>query len=92
MEAGYSWTRETLNLDNSSLNDTEAAYILGMMALIGGMLESSPIQSWFLAMCHCPKWQASCQAEVDPVWGDRMPNAGDTQQLPIVRALVRETF
>lgn len=91
-QARYSWTRETLCLDKSSLNDTEAAYTVGMLALIGGMLESSPIQSWFLAMCHYPEWQARGQAEVDAICGERMPTAGDIQQLPIVRAMMRETF
>lgn len=88
----YSLTSETLNPANASLTDTEAAYTVGMLALIGGMLESSPIQSWFLAMCHHPEWQAKGQVEVDAVCGHRMPTAADIQQLPIVRALIRETF
>ena len=50
------------------------------------------LQSWFLAMCHYPEWQARGQAEVDAICGERMPTAGDIQQLPIVRAMMRETF
>lgn len=79
-------------MTNPTLIDTEAAYSVGMLALIGGMLVSAPIQSRFLAMCHHPEWQVRGQAEVDAVCGDRMPTADDIQQLPIVRALIRETF
>ena len=90
--AGYSWTHETLKMKDSTLNDREAAYCVGMMSLIGSMLVSIPIQSFFSAMCHYPEWQAKGQAEVDAVCGDRMPTAEDIQRLPLVRALIRETF
>jgi hypothetical protein len=91
-ESEYSWTRQSLNAGKSQLTDTEEAHTIGMLALIGGMLESSPIQSWFLAMCHYPEWQEKGQAEVDAVCGERMPNAVDIQNLPVVRAMIRETF
>jgi len=91
-KAGYSWTRETLKLKESPLDDREATYSVGMLALIGGMLVSSPIQAWFLAMCHYPEWQRRGQQEVDAVCGSRMPDAGDIEKMPVVRALIRETM
>jgi len=90
--ASYSWTQENLTMENSTLNEEEATYAIGMMALIGGTLVSSPIQSWFLAMCHYPEWQKRGQEEVDTVCGDRMPTADDIQNLPVVRAIIREVF
>ena len=73
-------------------DDTEAAYAVGMLAVIGSVLVSSPLQSFFSAMCHYPEWQVKAQAEVDSVCGDRMPTHDDIQKLPIVRAIIRETF
>jgi hypothetical protein len=91
-EPGYSWTQETLKLKESTLDDREATYSVGMLSLIGGMLVSAPIQAWFLAMTHYPEWQKRGQEEVDEVCGRRMPTSQDIQKLPIVRALIRETF
>ena len=53
---------------------------------------SAPLQSWFLAMCHYPEWQARGQAEVDAICGDRLPSVEDMERMPVVRALIRETF
>lgn len=86
----YSWTKESLK--DSNMNEEEKTYTIGMLSLIGGMLESAPIQGWCIAMCHFPEWQAKGQAEVDAVCGDRMPSAADIQKLSIVRALIRELF
>ncbi|MCJ1436975.1 hypothetical protein MMC27_006358 [Xylographa pallens] len=73
-------------------DDTEAAYAVGMMAVIGSVLVSSPLQSFFLAMCHYPDWQVKAQAEIDSVCGNRLPTHSDIQKLPIVRAIIRETL
>lgn len=86
----YSWTKESLK--DGTLNEEEKAYTVGMLSLIGGVLESAPIQGWFIAMLRFPEWQKRGQEEVDAVCGDRMPNAGDIQKLPVVRALLREVF
>jgi hypothetical protein len=56
-----------------------------MLSLIGGMLVSTPIQHFFLAMTHYPSWQALGQAEVDAVCGERMPTVDDMPNLPVVR-------
>jgi cytochrome P450 len=86
----YTWTKESLK--DETLNEEEKAYTVGMLALIGGVLESAPIQGWFVAMVKFPEWQKRGQEEVDAVCGDRMPNAADIQKLPVVRSLLRETF
>lgn len=72
--------------------DEEAGYAVGMMAMIGGVLLSSPLQSFLLALCFYPEWQKKAQDEVDSVCGDRAPHTSDMNQLPTVRALIRETF
>merc|ERR1712225_124278 len=86
----YSWTRGSLK--DASLQDEEKAYCVGMMTLIASVLESSPIQGWVVAMAMYPEWQKKAQDEVDAVCGERMPTSEDIQKLPIVRALIRETF
>ena len=86
----YSWTEATLKDD--TLDEVEKAYMTGMLALIGSVLESVPLQAWVIAMIHFPEWQKRGQEEVDAVCGDRMPTSDDIQQLPVVRALIRETF
>jgi cytochrome P450 len=85
-----SWTKSSLR--DPTLNDEEAAYTVGMLSLIGGVLESAPIQGLFIAMCHFPEWQKRGQDEVDAVCGNRMPTPDDIPQLPVVRALIRELF
>lgn len=50
----YSWTAASLELNETPMSDMEATYAVGMQALIGGVLVSSPIQTWFLAMTALP--------------------------------------
>lgn len=89
-EENFTWTKESLK--DVTLNEEEKAYTVGMLSLIGGVLESAPIQGWAIAMLWYPEWQRRGQEEVDAVCGDRMPNAGDIPNLPIVRAMLRELF
>ncbi|CZT02199.1 related to cytochrome P450 2A12 [Rhynchosporium graminicola] len=86
----YSWTKASLKDD--SLEDEEKAYAIGMTTLIASVLESSPIQGLIVALCMYPDWQKKGQDEVDTVCGDRMPNSDDIQNMPVVRALIREIF
>ncbi len=85
-----SWTKSSLS--DQTLNDEEAAYTVGMLSLIGGVLESAPIQGLFITMCHFPEWQKRGQDEVDAVCGDCMPTPDYIPQLPVVRALIRALF
>ncbi|KAL2062757.1 hypothetical protein VTL71DRAFT_5829 [Oculimacula yallundae] len=86
----FSWTKASLQ--DNTLTDEEKAYAVGMTTLIASVLESSPIQGLIVALCMYPEWQKKGQDEVDAVCGDRMPNADDIQNLPVVRALIREIF
>jgi hypothetical protein len=90
--AGLSWMQNTLAAKSVQMSDEEVAYAVGMTALIGGVLVSSPLQSFFLTMCLYPEWQAKAQEELDAVCGDRAPSFDDLQSCPIVRAVIRETF
>lgn len=72
--------------------DEDNTYSVGMLALIGSILTSSPIQSFFLAMIVSPEWQCKGQEEVDRVCGDRPPCFDDIQNLPVVRAIISEIF
>jgi len=73
-------------------NDEEAGYAVGMMAMIGGVLLSSPLQSFLLALCFYPDWQKKAQDELERICGDRAPQPADMSKLPTVRALIREAF
>jgi len=79
-KAEPSWMERFLNSQKKALNakhDEEYTYAVGMLALIGGVLVSSPIQSFFLAMCHFPEWQKKAQEEIDRVCRERMPRPDD---------------
>jgi hypothetical protein len=89
---GPSWVQKTLAAKGMQMNDTELAYAVGMTALIGGVLVSSPLQSFFLAMCLYPEWQMKAQEELDRICGDRAPSFGDLQNCPVVRSIIREAF
>jgi len=89
---GPSWMQNTLAAKSVQMSDMEVAYAVGMTALIGGVLVSSPLQSFFLTMCLYPEWQMKAQEELDRVCEDRAPTFDDLQSCPVVRAVIRETF
>ncbi|KAH8898394.1 cytochrome P450 [Thozetella sp. PMI_491] len=70
----------------------EAMYVVGQMAIAGALTIGSPIQSYFLAMCHYPQWQKKLQEEIDTVLGGRCPQWEDREKLPMLRAVVKETI
>ncbi len=94
---GHSWTRtffrekERLKFPDSSPDDKEGAFAVGMLAITASLPMSSPIQTFFLAMCHYPYWLKKLQAEIDLVCGpDRLPTWSDAPRLPILRAIGKE--
>ena len=87
-----SWMARHLSMPTTPKFEEDNTYSIGMLALIGSILTSSPIQSFFHAMIVSPEWQAKGQEEVDRVCGDRPPSVDDIQQLPVVRAIIREIF
>ncbi|EUC35508.1 hypothetical protein COCCADRAFT_35011 [Bipolaris zeicola 26-R-13] len=100
MEAGidgHSWSRtflqeqERLKFPSGVQDDKEGAFAVGMLAITASLPMSSPIQTYFLAMCHYPQWQKKLQEEIDEVCGpNRLPTWADAPKLPILRAVGKE--
>ncbi|KAA8576843.1 hypothetical protein MFRU_014g00710 [Monilinia fructicola] len=91
-KAPSTWMSRHLTMPTTPALDEDNTYSVGMMALIGSILTSSPIQSFFHAMIVSPEWQSKGQEEVDRVCGERPPCYEDIQNLPVVRAIIREIF
>ncbi|KAK4214279.1 putative cytochrome P450 E-class, group I [Rhypophila decipiens] len=70
----------------------EAMNVVGLMAIAGALTIGSPIQSFLLAMCHYPEWQAKLQDEIDTALGGRCPQWEDREKLPMLRAVVKEVI
>lgn len=65
--------------------------IAGTAYLAGSDTTVSTIMSFFLAMLMHPNVQSKAQAEIDAVVGhDRLPDFGDQEKLPYVKAVVTE--
>ena len=98
VEAGTaeeSWTKIWLekNIERGRLDQHEAAHAVGVNSLVAIATIGSPLHSFFLAMCHYPSWYTRLQAEVDRICGDdRLPTLGDLAEMPILRAIVKETI
>ena len=72
--------------------DAEASCMLGFQCLVGVVTISGPLQFFLMAMSKNRGWQKKAQHEIDQVCGDRMPTRQDFEQLPTVRACVKETL
>ncbi len=72
--------------------ESEATYVVGLMAIAGALTIGSPIQSYLLAMCHYPQWQKKLQEEIDRELGGRVPQWDDREKLPMLRAVVKEVL
>ncbi|KFZ18300.1 hypothetical protein V501_01292 [Pseudogymnoascus sp. VKM F-4519 (FW-2642)] len=70
----------------------EGAYQVGMMAIAGALTIASPMMSFVLAMVQSPEWLAKTQEELDRVCGDRLPAMADMENLPVLRAVVKEVL
>jgi hypothetical protein len=70
----------------------DATHVVGIMAIAGALTIGSPIQSYILAMCHYPQWQARLQREIDAALGGRCPEWADREKLPLLRAVVKEVL
>ncbi|KAK4152090.1 hypothetical protein C8A00DRAFT_35217 [Chaetomidium leptoderma] len=70
----------------------EAMHVVGLMAIAGALTIGSPIQSFLLAMCHYPEWQRKLQDEIDGVLEGRCPQWEDREELPLLRAVVKEVI
>lgn len=72
------------------MDDTEGAYVVGMLGLAGLLTTASAMMTYVLAMCLHPEWQTKLQEEIDRICADRMPETTDAPQLPILRAVIKE--
>lgn len=92
--APESWMRHFLeNKSNTGItSDLEGAYAVGMHGIAGALTIAAPMQSFCLAMCHYPQYQAILHEEIDRVVGDRMPLLSDMPDMPVLRAFIRETM
>lgn len=89
-----SWTRHCLqkmekyNFDD----DREASYAVGMLAVAGVFTVGGPLHTFLLAMVQHKQWLWNVQEELDRVVGDRMPTFADSEQLPTLRAVIKEAI
>lgn len=72
--------------------DYEASCVLGMVALVGIFTVVGPLSYYLVSMIHHPKWQEAVQREVDEKCRGRLPTLGDSPNLPILRACIKETM
>lgn len=86
------WLEKAQGLEKSHLSKHEAAHAIGSNALVAIVTIGSPLHSYFTAMCHYPSWQPRLQEEIDRVCGDRLPTMADMPNLPVLRAVVKETL
>lgn len=78
--------------EKSQVDSLEGAYQVGMMAIAGALTIASPLMSFILAMVLHPEWLVNLQEEIDRVCGDNMPAMSDMENLPILRAVVKEVL
>jgi len=78
--------------EKSGVADLEGAYQVGMMAIAGALTIASPLMSFVLAMVLNPKWLVKLQEQIDSVCGGRLPEMKDMEQLPLLRAVVKEVL
>ncbi|CAH0046648.1 unnamed protein product, partial [Clonostachys solani] len=80
-------------LEKKGINDEQAAYAAGGMVEAGSESTSTVINAWILACQIYPHIVKSAQEELDRVVGsDRMPGFEDEDNLPYIRAMVKETL
>ncbi|KAB5563486.1 cytochrome P450 [Coniochaeta sp. 2T2.1] len=81
------------NPEKHGINDLLAAYTCGGLIEAGSETTATTINNWILAMVQFPEELEKAQEEVDRVvGGDRLPAWEDEQDLPFVRAMIKETL
>jgi len=78
--------------EKSQVGDLEGAYQVGMMAIAGALTIASPMMSFILAMVLHPEWLTKVQEEIDSVCGERLLRMTDMENLPVLRAIVKEVL
>jgi cytochrome P450 len=79
--------------DDESMSDEQAAYLAGSLLEAGSDTTSAILVGFVQAMLVHPEVQRRAQAELDQVVGHaRLPNMDDAQNLPYLRAIVKESI
>ncbi|KIJ64875.1 hypothetical protein HYDPIDRAFT_89456 [Hydnomerulius pinastri MD-312] len=79
--------------DQHGLNLLEKAWLAASLYGAGAETSYSSLQWFMVAMVHYPEVQEKAQRELDAVIGaSRMPEFSDFENLPYLRALVKEVF
>lgn len=91
-ESPSSFARSWLEkADHYNLTEREAIYVIATLYGGGAGTTSATMQSYFLAMCHFPKWQTRLHDEIEEIVGpNRVPSFDDFAQLHVVRAVAKE--
>ncbi|ETS87770.1 hypothetical protein PFICI_01598 [Pestalotiopsis fici W106-1] len=81
------------DLEKSGISEEQAAYAAGGLVEAGSESTSTVINAWILVCQIYPNVVAAAQEELDRVVGsDRMPTFSDEDNLPYIRAMVKETL
>jgi len=76
-----------------NFDDHEAAYAIGMLVTVAIFTIGGPMYAFWLTMVLHPEWQEKVREEVEKVVGtDRVVEVTDSPNLPILRAVIRETL
>ncbi|KAF7790516.1 hypothetical protein EIP86_001472 [Pleurotus ostreatoroseus] len=75
------------------LNETQTAWLAGLMFLAGSETTSSTVSTALMAFVLHPEVVRKAQAQLDVVVGrDRLPTFNDRMQLPYIEAIVKEVL
>lgn len=77
--------------DAEGFSDEQAGYIAGNLLEAGADTTAAQLTGFVQAMLLFPEVQKKAQEELDRVCGDRFPTMDDWDDLPYIRACVKET-
>lgn len=83
---------ENPTLTQSDEEEEFASCMLNFQITIDIVTTTGPLQYFLMSTGLHPEWQRKMQDEIDQVCGDRMPEIGDYERLPTVRACVKESL
>lgn len=89
-----SWMRQFLENQEKwgFTSDVEGATEIGSHTTAGAFNMAAAMQSFCLAMCYYPQYQPLLQEEIDRICGEDVPTSDRIAEMPVLRALVRETM
>lgn len=92
--APNSWLRYYIEHEEEiGLSREESLWTLYSLVIAGARSPYNALLGFLVAMMENPEWQRKLQDEVDRVVGpDRLPTFDDLPNLPIVRAVVKESI